>query len=620
MASRTHFVTRLVLATMAAVLLVGALSGSAWAQTNPTARTLPYSQNWGTATFSTMPAGTAAWNGLNGGSITTQALAESSTPGGDATLNPGTFNCTGSATGGSYSYVASSNTRYGVLTSSNATNGANQLALAINTTGKTGINVYYDVEIICANPRTVGVVMQYRVGHSGAWTTISGTGNPYSQAGGTTGVKASPVLTLPSACDNQAEVQLRWATWRGTETGNSSAVAIDNVTIGYTFPSVAANLIGRWRMEEGSGTAILDASGKGYDGATTGSPTWVGGAEGTYALSLNGTSQYASVPDNTTLRIGTNRITLAAWVKPTQNATAGLVSKAIQGGTSGYELKLSSSQLPFVRFNQASGSYRLDAKTTSTYPIDGNTWMHVAATYDGATIKIYENGVLDNSASATFTIQPNTTMPLTIGVKWDGSGTPADYLKGTIDDVRVYDQALSAGEIAAIAGLPTYTIAASADANGSISPSGTVYVAANGTQSFSIAGNTGYHVADVLVDGISQGPQSGYTFSSVNANHTISASFAVNTSTHTILASAGTGGTIDPVGTVAVGDGANQAFAITANSCYTIASVVVDGSSVGAVAGYTFTSVTTDHTITANFAAKAPFTITATSHRPVPCR
>lgn len=118
-----------------------------------------------------------------------------------------------------------------IQTSSNETNGVNQVALAINTTGQSGIRVAYDVEIISAQPRTVGIVMQYRVGTSGSWTTVSTTGNPYSQAGGTTGVKANVSAILPAAADNQPVVQLRWATWRGTETGTSSGIGIDNIAI-----------------------------------------------------------------------------------------------------------------------------------------------------------------------------------------------------------------------------------------------------------------------------------------------------------------------------------------------------------------------------------------------------
>ena len=77
--------------------------------------------------------------------------------------------------------------------------------------------------------------------------------------------------------------------------------------------------------------------------------------------------------------------------------------------------------------------------------------------------------------------------------------------------------------------LKTYTITASAGTGGSISPSGGVNVQSGANQTFTITPNTGYKIADVTVDGVSQGAITSYTFSAVNANHTIVASFTSNT-------------------------------------------------------------------------------------------
>ncbi|MFN3908513.1 MAG: beta strand repeat-containing protein, partial [Flavobacterium sp.] len=225
-----------------------------WGQTNPTAQSLPYSQDFGISTFTTMPAGMAAWNGLNGGDITTQASAEGSTPTGNATLSAVSAAQT---SGGVFGYSVSSNAKSYIQTSSNATNGVNQIVLAINTSGLGSVNLSYDVEIISAQPRTIGIVAQYRVGTSGSWTTLTGTGNPYSQAGGTTGLKTSPSLSLPAPALNQAVVQIRWATWRGTESGNSSGIAIDNISVTGT-PSVTLDGI----MNEADwGSALATSSG-----------------------------------------------------------------------------------------------------------------------------------------------------------------------------------------------------------------------------------------------------------------------------------------------------------------------------------------------------------------------
>jgi len=201
------------------------------AQSNPAAMTLPVSQNWGTSSFSTMPVGFVSWNGLSGTSITTQAAAEASTPTGDvAGLLTGTPANGGQ--GGSYGYVVPTNdARFGILNSSATTNGVNQLALAINTSGQTNIVLTYEIINAVANTRVIGAVCQYRVGVAGAWTTLAGIGNPYVQSGGTAGDLTSASITLPAAAENQPVVQIRWATWRGTGAGNSSGLAIDNINI-----------------------------------------------------------------------------------------------------------------------------------------------------------------------------------------------------------------------------------------------------------------------------------------------------------------------------------------------------------------------------------------------------
>ena len=87
-----------------------------------------------------------------------------------------------------------------------------------------------------------------------------------------------------------------------------------------------------------------------------------------------------------------------------------------------------------------------------------------------------------------------------------------------------------------------FTIAASADTGGSISPSGSVDVNYGADQSFAIDPDTGYHVADVLVDGVSVGAVTSYEFKNITETHTIAASFAINT--YTLTYSAGPHGSI----------------------------------------------------------------------------
>lgn len=158
---------------------------------------------------------------------------------------------------------------------------------------------------------------------------------------------------------------------------------------------------------------------------------------------------------------------------------------------------------------------------------------------------------------------------------------------------------------------PKFTITATAGANGTISPSGAVQASCGLDQTFSFSGNACYQVADVVVDGASQGPVATYTFTDVHATHSIAASFVHAGITHTITASAGPGGSIDPAGAVVVACGSTRTFTIAHDPCYRIADVAVDGVSKGAVTSFTFSQVDAPHTITASFASTPQYAITA---------
>ena len=218
------------LAPLCALGLTALLAAPAMSQTAPAAQTLPYTQNFGTATFTTLPLGVAAWNGVSGATVNSQALAEASAPTGNATLIAATA---AQSSGGAYGYAVDGNAQLYIQTSSNATNGANQPVVAVNTTGQQNVVLSYDISVISAQPRTIGIVAQYRAGTSGAWTTLTASSglNPFSQAGGTTGLKTTVSVILPPAANNQPVVQIRWAIWRGTEGGISSGIGLDNISV-----------------------------------------------------------------------------------------------------------------------------------------------------------------------------------------------------------------------------------------------------------------------------------------------------------------------------------------------------------------------------------------------------
>jgi hypothetical protein len=109
----------------------------------------------------------------------------------------------------------------------------------------------------------------------------------------------------------------------------------------------------------------------------------------------------------------------------------------------------------------------------------------------------------------------------------------------------------------------------------------------------------GYRVADVLVDGLSVGAVTTYTFYSVQAPHTISVAFTPDV--YTITAAADVNGNITPSGQVTVNEGDTITFTITPDPGYVVQSVIVDGVQKGPVTTFTFDNVTANHTINAYF-------------------
>jgi hypothetical protein len=174
----------------------------------------------------------------------------------------------------------------------------------------------------------------------------------------------------------------------------------------------------------------------------------------------------------------------------------------------------------------------------------------------------------------------------------------------------------------------TYTITATANDNGSIEPAGEVIVEHGSTQAFTITPDEGFHLLQLMVDDAAinldtdeswDAENNSYTFNNIVQNHTIEASFAINT--YTITASAGENGSIEPSGEIAVEHGQEQAFIITPNETYHVAFIRIDGEAIDLQTDnqwnaenrrYTFLNISQSHSIEAGFAIDT-YTITATA-------
>ena len=227
---------------------------------------------------------------------------------------------------------------------------------------------------------------------------------------------------------------------------------------------------------------------------------------------------------------------------------------------------------------------------SATFTID----THVITATADANGSISPGGAVtvNHGGSQAFTITPAAHYHV-IGVLVDGVsvGAVASY---------TFTNVTTDHTIAASFAIDTYTITATSGPNGAISPSGITTVNFGGSQLFTITPSTGYHIADVLVDGASVGNVTSYTFTGVAANHTIAASFSINT--YTITVSAGSNGSVTPSGSVVVNHGETPTFTATGASNFHLGALLIDGVSVNPVSPYTFAPVTANHTLAARFA------------------
>ena len=162
----------------------------------------------------------------------------------------------------------------------------------------------------------------------------------------------------------------------------------------------------------------------------------------------------------------------------------------------------------------------------------------------------------------------------------------------------------------------TYTVTAACGANGTISPAGVSNYFYHQNAEVVITANPGYYIATLTNDGVTYGFTQAegqttltITYNNIEENHAVSATFAPMA--FEITVNAGAHGTITPA-TASYAYGATPTFTITPDAGYSIADVTIDGTSIGAVATYTFPALTAAHTIAATFAANA-YTITATA-------
>ena len=221
-----------------------------------------------------------------------------------------------------------------------------------------------------------------------------------------------------------------------------------------SMPPNNLGLVGWWTMDGANMVSnVADSSGQGNNGNLMGgATTTVPGPVG-QALLFKG-ANYVTVPYSAS--IAPIRITVSYWMKETAAPAFldTLVTRKDDGTGISYfsDMRGTSNQSP--TFGTDPGFNHL---VTANSSLTVGRWYHIVGTFDGGTYRIYINGILDN-ALVDGTPLYTSTVPLDIGYL-DLNGVSSRFFHGSIDDIRIYNRALSASEIKQIynAGTGTHT-------------------------------------------------------------------------------------------------------------------------------------------------------------------
>lgn len=209
-------------------------------------------------------------------------------------------------------------------------------------------------------------------------------------------------------------------------------------TATFSATPLAGGLVAAYGFNEGSGGTVADASGSGNGGTLSGT-TWATGKYGG-ALSFNGSNSWVTIPDANSLDL--NTFTVSAFVKPavTQSGWRTILLKEKPGALA-YALYANgvSPAAPAVYVENPTEVGT--ANGPSALPV--GQWSYVTGTYDGSALRLYVDGVLKATKNTSGTVTASAGA-LRIG----GNSVWGEWFNGAIDEVRIYNRALSATEIA----------------------------------------------------------------------------------------------------------------------------------------------------------------------------
>jgi len=211
------------------------------------------------------------------------------------------------------------------------------------------------------------------------------------------------------------------------------------------------SLVGYWKFDEGSGTTAYDASGHGANGTIYGGSTYTTSKVGSYSINL-GNGNYVNIPSSTLTTPNTNDFTVGLWIKipfaaiGTDNSYPNIFLKGLTTGAPAHTWGFigGSTSTSTVRFQQTSD-------VGGTFPVNLSTgvladgWHYLITKRSGSTTQLYVDGIYSTQSTSGGT-NLNTTSNFSVG----GNSSNGSYFIGQIDDVRIYNRALSAAEVQAM--------------------------------------------------------------------------------------------------------------------------------------------------------------------------
>ena len=328
--------------------------------------------------------------------------------------------------------------------------------VTVTSGGATGSPATIPVEFTVEPPPTLSVspASLSFSGYTGAPNPAAKTVSVTNTGGGTLSYTASDnaswlaVTPASGTAPGTLSVSVNTAglaqgTYNGAVTVTASGAGGSPATIPVSFsvtdtPPPPPGLVGAWSFDEASGTTALDSSGAGNAGTLSGPARTTGRYGG--GLSFDGVNDWVTVADANSLDLTTG-MTLEAWVRPTALGTTWRT----------VVIKEQPANLAYALYAGTHNASRPSAHVFTTddrallgpSALPANAWSHLAMTWDGLNIRMYVNGSQVSSAALAGTARTSTS-PLRIG----GTVVWPEWFSGVIDEVRVYNRALSATEIA----------------------------------------------------------------------------------------------------------------------------------------------------------------------------